>query len=114
MQQTTLASERHMPTANTAIRKEQDRPAEARAGRRGECGTPENCASLLTTMLADPTRSWLRQRPSFTAYANGTRLFAYRAVRAKLDCNELGMALDEIEAGRNQQIVSFARYYRAH
>ena len=49
-------------------------------------------------MLADSTRSWMRQRQTITAYANGTRLFAYRAVRAKLDCNELGLALDEIEA----------------
>jgi hypothetical protein len=105
MQQTTLVSEQRQIPPHTAARKKLDTPAEDRGravrprnAKEGECGTPEECASLLRTMVGDPTRSWMRQRPSFAAYANGTRLFAYRAVRAKLDCNELGMALDEIEA----------------
>jgi hypothetical protein len=100
MQQTTLVSERPLRSANMDTGKKREKAAEAkpRAGGRGECGLPQECASLLKTMLRDPARRWMRQRASFTAYANGTRLFAYRSLRTKLDCDELGMALGEIEA----------------
>jgi hypothetical protein len=100
MQQTTLASEGNLRSANMDIGKKREKPAESKlpAGGRGECGLPEECASLLKTMLRDPARRWMRQPASFTAFANGTRLFAYRALRTKLDCDELGTALDEIAA----------------
>jgi hypothetical protein len=52
-------------------------------------------------MLDDPTRSWIKQRPSAAVYANGTRLFAYRALRATLTCGELAHGLEEIQAVTN-------------
>jgi hypothetical protein len=107
MQQTTLVREQRLTPPHTAAKKKVDIVAEDRGravrprnAQEGECGTPEECASLLRTMVGDPTRSWMRQRPSFAAYSNGTRLFAYRALRATLDCTELGSALDEIDASR--------------
>lgn len=49
-------------------------------------------------LIDDPTRSWIGKRPTATVYANGTRLFAYRALRAKLSCSELTLALEETQA----------------
>ncbi len=107
MQRTTLVSEQRPIPPHTPAKKKPDmaatdrgRAVTPRNAQEGECGTPEECASLLRTLVRDPTRSWMRQRPSFAAYSNGTRLFAYRALRATLDCNELGNALDEIDASR--------------
>jgi hypothetical protein len=107
MQRTTLVSEQRPIPPHTPAKKKADiaetdggRAVRPRNAQEGECGTSEECASLLRTMVGDPTRSWMRQRPSFAAYANGTRLFAYRALRATLNCYELGVALDEIDAFR--------------
>lgn len=61
----------------------------------GSCDTADQCALLLRLMVDDPTRSWIGQRPSAAVYANGTRLFAYRALRGKLSCSELALALEE-------------------
>ena len=64
----------------------------------GACGNADQCALLLRLMADDPTRSWIAQRPAPVIYANGTRLFAYRALRGKLSCRELTVGLDETQA----------------
>jgi hypothetical protein len=64
----------------------------------GSCDNADQCALLLRLMVDDPNRRWITQRPSAAVYANGTRLFAYRALRAKLDCQELMLALHETQA----------------
>src|SRR5262245_26104331 len=61
------------------------------------CPTPEKCASQLRMLVSDPVRNWAGQPQSADAYANGTRLFAYRALRKKLSCDELRRALVETE-----------------
>jgi hypothetical protein len=61
----------------------------------GSCGNADQCALLLRQMIDDPTRSWIGKRPTVAVFANGTRLFAYRALRAKLSCSELTLALEE-------------------
>lgn len=53
---------------------------------------------VLKTMIESPDRGWIGQRPSPDAYANGTRLFAYRALRKQLTCGELSLAVDELSA----------------
>ncbi len=63
----------------------------------GACGSADQCALLLRLMVDDPTRSWIAQRPAPVIYANGTRLFAYLALRGKLDCSELMLGLDETQ-----------------
>ena len=62
------------------------------------CPTPEKCAAQLRILVSDPVRNWIGQPQSADAYANGTRLFAYRALKKKLTCDELRRALLETEA----------------
>ena len=62
------------------------------------CPTPEKCATQLKMLVSDPVRNWVGQPQSADAYANGTRLFAYRALKKKLSCEELRRALVETEA----------------
>ena len=64
----------------------------------GACPTPEACAVQLKKLVDDPRRDWIGQPQSADAYANGTRLFAYRALRKKLTCNELKRALEDTVA----------------
>ena len=52
----------------------------------------------LKAMIGDPSRGWINHRPPAAEYANGTRLFAYRALRDRLSCTELRAALNEIDA----------------
>jgi hypothetical protein len=61
------------------------------------CPTPEKCATQLRILVSDPVRNWVGQPQSAEAYANGTRLFAYRALKKKLTCDELRRALVETE-----------------
>lgn len=61
-----------------------------------DCGTAAQCKSALKTMIDDPNRSWVGQQQSPHVYADGTRLFAYRVLRKKLNCRELTLAVDEI------------------
>lgn len=63
-----------------------------------DCGTAAQCRSMLKTMIDNRDRSWVGQHQPPAAYANGTRLFAYRALRKKLNCRELGLALEEVGA----------------
>jgi hypothetical protein len=65
------------------------------------CGTVDECALLLRLMVNDPARSWIRDRASPAVYANGTRLFAYLALRRNLTWSELTLALDETRAAAN-------------
>ena len=48
------------------------------------CPTPEKCATQLRMLVTDPVRNWVGQPQSAEAYANGTRLFAYRALKRRL------------------------------
>jgi hypothetical protein len=59
------------------------------------CGTPGQCKSALKKLVESPKRGWVGQQQSPAAYIDGTRLFAYRALRAKLSCRELNLALTE-------------------
>lgn len=61
------------------------------------CASGSDCMVRLKALIADPSRAWISQRPPATEYANGTRLFAYRALREKLTCPQISMALGEID-----------------
>jgi hypothetical protein len=65
---------------------------------RSSCGSAAQCKGVLKTMIDSPDRGWIGKQQAPSAYANGTRLFAYRALRTKLTCNELGLAVDEVRA----------------
>ena len=62
------------------------------------CQTPQQCAVQLRVLVDDPKRDWVGQPQSADGYADGTRLFAYRALRKKLTCGELKRALDDATA----------------
>ena len=62
------------------------------------CESAAQCSAMLKTMIDNPDRGWVGQRQSPDAYANGTRLFAYRALRRQLTCGELGLAVNELAA----------------
>lgn len=49
-------------------------------------------------MVGDPKRDWIGRPQSPDDYANGTRLFAYRALRKKLTCKELKGAMEDTKA----------------
>ena len=53
---------------------------------------------MLKTMIDSPDRGWIGQRQTPDVYANGTRLFAYRALRKRLTCGELSLAVNELSA----------------
>jgi hypothetical protein len=72
--------------------------AQAREPDRNGCGSAAECKMVLKTMIESPDRGWIGRRPSPDVYANGTRLFAYRALRRQLTCSELSMAVDELNA----------------
>lgn len=65
---------------------------------RGNCSSAEQCKVVLKAMIDSPDRGWIGQRQPPGGYANGTRLFAYRALRKQLTCGELSMAVDELSA----------------
>ena len=50
----------------------------------------------LKAMIDDPSRSWIGKAQPPAEYANGTRLFAYRALHTQLTCPQLTTALNEI------------------
>lgn len=61
------------------------------------CGVGVDCLALLRAMIADPKQSWMMRAPTPAEFANGTRLFAYRALRKTLDCGKLRFAGAELE-----------------
>jgi hypothetical protein len=62
------------------------------------CGSAAECKMVLKTMIESPDRGWIGLRPPPDAYANGTRLFAYKALRRQLTCGELSQAVDELSS----------------
>jgi hypothetical protein len=62
------------------------------------CGTPAQCKTALKKMVDDRKRGWVGDHQPAAAYSDGTRLFAYRALRKKLTCRELTLALTEVHA----------------
>ncbi len=52
----------------------------------------------LNYLTNDPTRSWIRLRPTPQAYASGVRLFAYKKKKKELTCTELKIGHTEANA----------------
>jgi len=61
------------------------------------CKTDAECVVILSALINDPRRSWIGQSQSATEYANGTRFFAYRALRNRLSCRELRLASRDMQ-----------------
>ena len=61
------------------------------------CGQGTDCLAVLRAMIADPTQAWMVRAPTPEEFANGTRLFAYRALRPTLECGKLRFANAELD-----------------
>ncbi len=61
------------------------------------CGPAADCLAVLRAMIADPTQSWMVRAPTPEEFANGTRLFAYRALKSTLECGKLRFANAELD-----------------
>lgn len=63
-----------------------------------DCASSD-CLARLKALVEDPKRGWIGQsQPKPAEYADGIRLFAYRALRGQLSCGELAVALVEMNA----------------
>lgn len=73
--------------------------------------------ATLKAMLADKERKWVREPATPQAHASGVRLFAFRSVKAQLNCEELLHGRREAEAApralKGQQGLSPAQVSRA-
>jgi hypothetical protein len=61
-----------------------------------DCGPVSGCLARLKALLADPSRKWVGQPQTPSEHADGTRQFAYSALRRDLSCRELQQAIDDI------------------
>lgn len=53
--------------------------------------------SVLGRLVADKERAWIKERPTREAYASGVRLFAFKAKKRELSCEELAHGRREAE-----------------
>ena len=77
-------------------------PVKPRAGaspsrQAATCKTDSECVVILSALIKDPKRTWIGQPQSAAEYANGTRFFAYRALRRTLACRELTRASRDLD-----------------
>src|SRR5258706_15961393 len=59
------------------------------------CASTDGCLARLKALLDDPSRKWVGRPQSPDEHTDGTRQFAYRALRKELSCKELALAIDE-------------------
>ena len=60
------------------------------------CAEGTGCVAQLKGMVTGADRGWIGRPQAPQQFADGTRLFAYRALRPKLSCRELSLAIGEI------------------
>jgi len=53
--------------------------------------------AALKSLVGDPGRSWVKEKPDAAAYASGVRLFAFKTKKKELSCAELEIARREAE-----------------
>jgi len=61
------------------------------------CSAGGSCMDQLKRMVDGTNRTWIGRPEPPQQFADGTRLFAYRALRPNLTCRELSLALAEID-----------------
>ena len=82
-------------------------PVKPRAGaspprQAAACKTDSDCVVILSALIKDPKRAWIGQPQSAAEYANGTRFFAYRALRRTLTCRELTRASRDLDVAMSR------------
>jgi hypothetical protein len=76
------------------------------------CVTPQDCSERLKNLVNNPNREWIGVPQSAEDYANGTRLFAYRALQRNLTCSELKRAVEDTKVALSN--LDKPPYQRAH
>jgi hypothetical protein len=71
--------------AQAAVRQSTDR-----------CHDVPSCETLLRTMTENGDRSWIARPETPQGLLTGVRMFAFRTLRPKLTCAELGIALEQM------------------
>jgi hypothetical protein len=84
--------------AKAAAPKEPAKTAAASATESSACTEGGDCVAQLKRMVDGTNRTWVGRAEPPQQFADGTRLFAYRALRPKLNCRELSLALTEIDS----------------
>ncbi len=82
------------------LKQEQAEDAKPEKPAEPTCKTAQACASVLRKLVAQPNRDWIGSEQPPERYADGTRLFAYRALRRKMTCAELDRAVAETRDAR--------------
>lgn len=54
--------------------------------------------SALKSLVGDPQRGWIKERPDAAAHASGVRLFAFKTKKKELSCAELQAGRQEADA----------------
>lgn len=102
----TTPAPKQVPPAKIAVVLPPPRPQPPRATipKRADapsCATGSECMVRLKAMIDDQSRGWIGKPQSPAEYANGTRLFAYRALHSQLTCPQLNSALNEVATAAN-------------
>ncbi len=64
------------------------------------CKSTNACTGVLKKLVSGKDRTWVGKPLPPEGYIDGTRLFAYRALRKKLTCSELERAVEETDTAR--------------
>jgi len=62
----------------------------------GRCHNVQSCENLLRSLTENPDRSWITRPETPEALLTSVRMFAFRTLRPKLTCPELGAALEQM------------------
>lgn len=68
------------------------------------CAEGSGCVAQLKGMVTGADRGWIGRPQAPQQFADGTRLFAYRALRPKLSCRELSLAIGEIAVASKRML----------
>jgi hypothetical protein len=71
-------------------------PAPVQTGR--GCQDLQACQAQLRVLVESPDRRWMQRAETPEEVLTGVRIFAYRALRRRLSCDELGVALQQLTA----------------
>jgi hypothetical protein len=62
----------------------------------GRCHNVQSCENLLRSLTENADRSWITRPETPEALLTSVRMFAFRTLRPKLSCPELGAALEQM------------------
>jgi hypothetical protein len=98
----TQAPKAQAPKAPVAPKVAAPKDAATKGG--AACAEGSGCVAQLKGMVTGADRGWIGRPQAPQQFADGTRLFAYRALRPKLSCRELSLAIGEIAVASKRML----------